>query len=260
MIDWHCHLLPGVDDGSENLDESLAMGRFLVEVGFTDVCCTPHCLYGAYDNTPEMVQQATAALQKEFRKHNISLQLHPGMEYYLDEMFLRNLDHLQPLGDTRLVLVEAPNQAQPEILKDTLFQLLRRKWVPVMAHPERCPLFDTVSPGEGSKVFGWLRKLWPSRKNSSSTGSPSKQNLVNILSQMGCRFQGNIPSFGGFYGRAVSQQAHAHLAAGVYSFFGTDGHSPRAMKRALSQGLEVIDAAGGKVRDIGQRPEAQGQR
>lgn len=247
MIDWHCHLLPGVDDGSKNLDESIAMGRVLAEAGFTEIYCTPHCLHGAYDNTPEQVQQAVADLRQEFRKHQIPLRLHPGMEYYLDEMFLRKIDNLQPLGDSRLVLVEAPQQMQPDILKDSLFQLLRRKWIPVMAHPERCPLFDQSIGGDKNRILQWLGHLLPVRKKMPAAPSPGRQPLVQILTDMGCQFQGNIPSFAGCYGREVSQQAHAHLAAGLYTYLGTDGHDARSMKRNLASGLEVIDAAGGRL-------------
>ena len=243
MIDWHCHLLPGVDDGSKNIDESIAMGRLLVEAGFTEVYCTPHCLHGAYDNTPQRIQQATATLQQAFQKENLTLKLHPGMEYYLDEMFLQNLDQLQPLGDTRLVLVEAPQQARPEILKDALFQLRRRKWVPVVAHPERCILFDQACSGHKNFAGNWLGKLWPFRKSSSSQGLPAKETLLQILVNMGCQFQGNISSFAGLYGPEVTQQAHTHLLCGLYDYFGTDGHDARSLKRHLSRGLEKLAEA-----------------
>jgi len=243
MIDWHCHLLPGVDDGSKNVDESIAMGRLLVEAGFTEVYCTPHCLHGAYDNTPNCIQQATADLQQAFQKADLTLKLHPGMEYYLDEMFLQNLDQLQPLGNTRMVLVEAPQQPRPEILKDALFQLRRRKWVPVVAHPERCILFDQTCSGSKSSAAEWFGKFWPFHRASSPQNWPDKEPLVQTLVNMGCQFQGNISSFAGLYGPEVRQQAHAHLAAGLYNYFGTDGHDARSLKRNLSRGLEKLSEA-----------------
>lgn len=242
MIDWHCHLLPGIDDGSKCLDDSLAMGRLLAEAGFTEVYCTPHCLHGAYDNTPRNVQQLTAALQEAFHQHRIPLILHPGMEYYLDEMFLRNLDSLQPLGDSRLVLVEAAQQTHPEFLKDALFQLTRRKWVPVMAHPERCTLFDQADVVKKSIVPGWLSRIWPMRPKTSPESS-AKDSLLQTLIHMGCRFQGNITSFSGWYGPEVAQQAHAHLSAGLYDFFGSDGHNVRSLNRNLAKGLDRLAAA-----------------
>lgn len=240
MIDWHCHLLPGVDDGSKCLDESLAMGRLLAEAGFTEVYCTPHCLHGAYDNTPQNVQKLTAALQQAFNQHHIPLKLYPGMEYYLDEMFLRNLDLLQPLGDSRLVLVEAAQQTHPEFLKDALFQLMRRKWVPVMAHPERCILFDQSAGVKKSMVPAWLSRLWPVRSKVTSPVSSTEDSLLQTLIHMGCRFQGNIPSFSGWYGPDVAQQAHAHLNAGLYDFFGSDGHNVRSLNRNLVKGLDRL--------------------
>lgn len=243
MIDWHCHLLPGVDDGSKNFDESLAMGRLLIEAGFTEVYCTPHCLHGAYDNTPQRVQQATASLQQAFQEADLNLRLHPGMEYYLDEMFIQNIDQVQPLGDTRLVLVEAPQQARPEVLTDALFQLRRHKWIPVIAHPERCILFDQACSGRDVSAATLLGKLWPFRKKSSPQGMPVKQTFLQVLVNMGCRFQGNISSFAGLYGPEVRQQAHAHLICGLYDYFGTDGHDARSLKRNLSRGLEKLAEA-----------------
>lgn len=257
MIDWHCHLLPGVDDGSKNLAESLAMGRILADAGFTEVCCTPHCLHGVYDNTPEIVQQTTAALQKAFQKEDIPLRLHPGMEYYLDEMFLKKLDDLQPLGNSRLVLVEAPQQASPEILKNTLFQLLRRNWVPVMAHPERCTIFDNPHV---EKRAAWLRKMWPFNRGQ---GSTVEESLLQTLVNMGCKFQGNISSFVGGYGPEVARQAHAHRVAGIYGCFGSDGHDAKSLKRMLVTGLkrlaevqgDTITKArrGGRVQEAGSK-------
>jgi protein-tyrosine phosphatase len=243
MIDWHCHLLPGVDDGSNSLDESLAMGRLLAEAGFTEVYCTPHCLHGAYDNTPKGVQQATAALQKAFQQHNIPLKLHPGMEYYLDEMLLRNMDELQPLGTSRLILVEAAQQAHPDMLKDALFQFLRRKWIPVVAHPERCVLFDQPCSDTETSVASWLARLWPFRRTGSVDVLPPATTLLQTLIDMGCQFQGNIPSFAGCYGPEVADQAHAHLAAGLYGYFGSDGHDARSLKRNLARGLRMVTEA-----------------
>ena len=138
-----------------------------------------------------------------------------------------------------MVLVEAPQQARPEVLKDALFQLRRRKWVPVIAHPERCILFDQACSGGKSYAGNWLGKtLAISHSLLVSGGGRSKETLLQILVNMGCQFQGNISSFAGLYGPEVTQQAHAHLVGGLYDYFGTDGHDARSLKRNLSRGLQ----------------------
>jgi protein-tyrosine phosphatase len=243
MIDWHCHLLPGIDDGASSLDESIAMGRVLVEAGFSEIYCTPHCLYGAYDNTPAKVQEATRELQQAFCKAAIPLRLHPGMEYYLDEMFLRHLDNLQPLGQSRLVLVEAPQQAHPELLRDFMFQLLRRKWTPVLAHPERCALMNVAKGAEKTGRRGWLRNIWPFGRQLAASGGGERESLRESLYNMGCRFQGNISSLAGWYGRDVEGQAITNLNLGFYNYYGTDGHNARGLKRTISRGLQKIAEA-----------------
>jgi protein-tyrosine phosphatase len=219
------------------------MGRVLAQAGFSEVYCTPHCLYGAYDTTPAEVEQGVRELQQAFRKAGISLRLHPGMEYYLDEMFLRHLDNLQPLGQSRLVLVEAPQQAHPELLRDFMFQLLRRKWTPVLAHPERCVLMNVAKADEKRYRRGWLRKVWPLSRQPAATGVAERESLRESLCNMGCRFQGNISSLTGWYGREVEKQAIANLNQGFYNYFGTDGHNARGLKRTLLRGLQKISEA-----------------
>lgn len=87
MIDWHCHILPAIDDGLETLSESLEMARLLASAGFRQVHCTPHCVLGRFDNRPSQVQRATEELQKQVNRAGIPLLLSPGMEYSLDEYF-----------------------------------------------------------------------------------------------------------------------------------------------------------------------------
>ena len=85
MIDFHCHILPGIDDGCRDLDESLVLAQVLVAAGFKEVFCTPHCIHGVYDNTPSSVRAAVDQLQQQVIREGIPLKLHSGMEYCLVE-------------------------------------------------------------------------------------------------------------------------------------------------------------------------------
>lgn len=208
MIDHHCHILPGMDDGAKTLAESLEMARLLVAAGFREVCCTPHCIRGSYDTTPEEVCEATTALQGALHGEGIALRLQPGMEYYLDEFFL-DLQVLLPLGDSRLLLVEAPGQANAEVVRQGLEKVCAAGLTPLIAHPERSEVFT-------SRV-------------------PSLATLPE-----GCLLQANIGSFTGLYGSQAQRRAYDLLRAGRYAALGSDGHDARRLPAMLEGWREKL--------------------
>lgn len=198
MIDYHCHILPALDDGAQDLAEALEMARLLAAAGFREVCCTPHCIRGSYDTTPAQVREAVAALQASLHGEGIDLRLRPGMEYYLDEFFL-GLEEVQPLGEGRLVLAEAPGQANAEVVREGLEKIASLGLTPLIAHPERSPIFNFSDAG-------------------------AKRKTQNLQLPQGCLCQANIGSFTGFYGSRVQRCAYEQLRCGQYAAFGSDAH------------------------------------
>ena len=138
MIDCHCHILPGLDDGAADLVESLDLCRWFVSHGYTEVVCTSHRTR-LYPNTAETVEQAVAALQLELDQRGIALRLHPSLEYRLiPETWLP--ERLLPWQDDHL-LIELPLR-KPEkmggiVPENEIRQLLADGYQPVLAHPER---------------------------------------------------------------------------------------------------------------------------
>jgi protein-tyrosine phosphatase len=247
MIDYHCHLLPAIDDGAGTLAESLEMARILAAHGFRQVCCTPHCMRGSYDTTPAQVREAVAWLQDVLDREGIALRLQPGMEYHLDEHFLE-LDTLQTLGDSRLLLVEAPSQGNMAVINDGIFRIAHQGLTPLIAHPERCALL--APPG----TDGLFDKVWT--RFVPSNAKISAQNSLNMLKEMGCLFQGNLGSFSGVYGRRVEARARAMLSQGLYACLGSDGHRADALRSILA--ADAMMEAG--VRELLERPGAIGER
>jgi protein-tyrosine phosphatase len=237
MIDYHCHLLPGIDDGAKDLAESLEMARILAAHGFREVCCTPHRIRGSFDTTPAQVRAAVASLQAAVDREGIALRLRPGMEYYLDEYLLAALDAplLLPGG---LLLVELPTRCSEEHARETLYQVVRRGFTPLIAHPERSPLLQPpVEPKSlARKIFGPLLKVPLSTHRSSLSTQPLTQHasLIAYLKDLGCRFQGNLGSFNGAYGRQAEARARAMLAQGLYACLGSDGHRPEQLRSILA--------------------------
>lgn len=224
MIDYHCHLLPGIDDGAATLEESIAMARALCSAGFTTVCCTPHLIKGAYESSPAGIREMTKQLQLQLAAESIPLQLIPGAEYYLDEYLPEFLHDPLLLGETGLLLVEIPNHLPIEFVKETCFRIKGSGFTPLIAHPERCTLLGTEQQDTGRK------SLWSSLFNSTPKTPDSKLDsqhpeLLSYLKELGCKFQGNLGSFAGYYGERVRRKSEEFLATGIYTHFGSDLHS-----------------------------------
>lgn len=232
MIDWHCHILPGIDDGAPDVAVAVAMARLLSQSGITEVYCTPHHITGLYPNTPEQVRAAVRELQAHLDRDAISLQLHPAMEYYLDEYFLVDLNDPLTLGESNRLLVEIPSQVRPDLVREALARTLRKGLIPVIAHPERSRLLETP-PARGF----WQRLLGGGERGTSTANALT----FDELRAMGCLFQGNLGAFAGYYGPAVQQRAEAFATAGHYACFGSDGHNAVMLKNCLTSGLAAVN-------------------
>lgn len=233
MIDYHCHLLPGFDDGAADLDEAVEMARLLAAAGIDEVHCTPHCIRGVYLHTPAQVVGAVATLQHELDRLGIPLRLRPGMEYYLDEFFPVQLADPLPLGASRMLLVEAPSQGDPERLRANLRLVADKGLIPLFAHPERCRLLDETD--SGANLWGRLRQAagW-------QRPGTEPQSLLSQLMADGVLLQGNLGAFVGHYGQGVRRRALALGHSGRYHCFGSDGHNPIALQAFLAAGLEAV--------------------
>jgi len=222
MIDYHCHILPGLDDGPRDIADSVAMAAQLADHGFTEVYCTPHQIRGYYVAEAAQVLAAVAELQARLDLEGIGIRLHPGREYYVDEFFSSVLADQLTLGRSALVLFEAPVQTGAELLKDAVYQTIRQQLVPLLAHPERYQILTVPSPG------------WFSRRRQDDTA------LAENLLEMGCFFQGNVGSFAGLYGKEAMRTSITFLERGFYACLGSDGHSPGHLNRVLNKGLRKI--------------------
>lgn len=230
--DWHCHILPGIDDGAANLAESVEMARFLRDAGFTTICCTPHLIRGFYERSAAETKGLVTRLQQQLAAAAIQVKLLAGAEYYLDEYLLSFLDDPLPLGDTQQLLIEIPGHAEPEFVRETCFRIKCSGYTPLIAHPERCSLLE-LKPADPVK-----RNLWGSLFNSKLKTQNSE--LLDYLQQIGCRFQGNLGSFAGVYGRKVREKAIGFMASGLYDCFGSDAHTPERLEVILDAGWQSV--------------------
>ena len=230
-IDYHCHILPGLDDGPKEPTTSLEMARLLAEAGYREVYCTPHLIKGMYDASTDDVLHERDRLQHELESEGINMKLLAGREYYLDEFLLSYLRQPLLLEGTTCVMIEIPSHAAVDLVKETLFAVARRGYTPFIAHPERCWLLE-MPEHELHSTRKWKR--WFSRGTAESSENEQGNELLRYLKQLGCQFQANLGSFHGQYGGRVKANTRYFDKTGIYTHAGTDAHSPEAVRSIVS--------------------------
>lgn len=214
MIDIHCHILPGLDDGADSLEEAVAMARRAVADGIRCIVATPHVLTGLYHNTREAILLAAAHLQEALQKAEIPLTLLPGAEYRLEPDLPQRLSRgeLMTLNDTgRYLLVEFPATLIPDYANPVFYQLLLQGVTPIIAHPER------------------------------HTGFAREPATLQELVERGALTQLTAGSLTGLIGPAAASVARSFLKHGCAHFIATDAHAAtgRAPVLALARKTAV---------------------
>lgn len=139
MIDLHCHMLPGIDDGAPDLATALAMARIAVADGIQVTACTPHIYPGLYENNAAGIRAAIAALRLALADAAIPLQLVEGADVHLTPDLLADLGKgvIPTINATRYFLLEPPHHVAPPRFEEHVFHLIAHGYVPVITHPER---------------------------------------------------------------------------------------------------------------------------
>ena len=139
MFDLHAHILPGVDDGAETMDDAVEMARVAAKHGTSVILATPHRRDVTENFSVPHIQGLAADLSEELQRRSIDLEILIGMENHLDmelpEAFLTG--QALPMNGSRYALVELPFFGYPDYTEDVLFQLQLQGITPVLAHPER---------------------------------------------------------------------------------------------------------------------------
>jgi len=211
VIDLHCHILPGIDDGAANIGVSLEMARASVADGVTAIACTPHILPGLYHNTGPQIREATSQLQDALDEANIPLQLVTGADVHIIPDLAAGLrsGRLLSLADSRYVLVEPPHHVAPVKMGDVFFQLLLAGYVPIVTHPER---------------LSWIG---------------AQYSILQGLVRGGVWMQITAGSLTGAFGRSAQYWANRMLEEGCAHILATDAHDMERRAPDLSKGFEL---------------------
>lgn len=213
MIDCHCHILPGLDDGPESLEEMAAMASLAVADGITAAIATPHTNNNRYHNPPARVTELVDIAQQYLDEQNIPLRLYPGAEIHLEQS-VASLIREGEVGTlnhgSRYVLIELPIYDVPFGLQDELFLLARQGLTPIIAHPER------------------------------NMRLQKDMDLLEALVTQGALCQLTAGSITGAFGPRVQNSAERMVQRRLAHFIASDAHTTRTRIPALAQAVTVV--------------------
>lgn len=227
--DVHSHILPGVDDGSPDAAESVAILEGLHERGVRKVVFTPHVSRSMFPNKADDLKvrfsEFVTALPDPLRS---DMRFHLASEYMVDEFFAADGDRLC-WPDGKHILIEMSYYERSREIRDTIFNLQMDGFQPVLAHPERYVFYQ--------KVVDKKR------------GVAELDDFVNA----GCALQLNVMSLTGAYGEPSMAIVRWLLDHDMYSFIGTDVHSRRQIDHF--SGFQITSAQMDKVRQLARQNE-----
>ncbi|MDV2585723.1 tyrosine-protein phosphatase [Levilactobacillus brevis] len=197
MIDLHCHLLPGVDDGSKSMDISLKLATDAVKDGIDYALLTPHHMNGVYLNHKQSVIQQTQEFQVELDRHKIPLKVFPGQEVRINGDLLTALDQDDILfadEGGQYLMLEFPDDDIPNYTSNMIYELMQRGIIPVIVHPER-----------NTKIM-------------------KQPDILYDLLNKGCLSQITAGSYVGIFGHKVQKFSKQLIQSGQAYVFASDAH------------------------------------
>ncbi|PLR84033.1 hypothetical protein CVD25_13080 [Bacillus canaveralius] len=220
IVDIHNHILPGLDDGPENWEETILLAKQAVDSGINHVIATPHHKHihkhHFYENDHSMILTMAESVNQLLKEHEIPLNVYPGIEFHLHENIRNdienNLEHFLTLNKTgKYLLMELPCSYYPTQTEEVLYELQKKGFVPILAHPER------------NKIL---------RKN------PSK---IYDMVQRGILVQITAGSITGTHGRRLKNFSLHLLDHELVHFVASDAHHYTRRKFELINSYEYIE-------------------
>ena len=199
VTDIHSHILPGIDDGSPDIDTSLFLINGLIKLGIKQSIATPHIIGDLYRNDANSINSSLSILKKALLENQIDFKVSAAAEYMLDAYFLELLSTKTPLLTIKdnLVLTEFSYADKPYSVEQIVFAIITEGYQPILAHPER---------------YGYYHNDF-------------KQ--YDFLNELGFLLQVNLLSLTGYYGKPAAKAANYLIKNNLASYVGTDLHHER---------------------------------
>jgi protein-tyrosine phosphatase len=213
MIDIHCHILPGLDDGARTMDEALAMARMAAADGIDTLVASSHITPGVYDNSPEQIVAAAEAFGERLSREGIPLRIIPGADVRMTPDLLKgDARCLRINRDTPYFLFEFPHDLVPPGSERLVEALLGKGWIPVITHPER---------------------------NRDLQRRPEK---LEPFVKLGCLVQITAMSLTGEFGPRAQAVSERYMKEGLVHLIATDAHDTEKRPPILSRALRRAEA------------------
>lgn len=202
QTDIHSHLLPGLDDGVNSLEESHQLIMQFMELGYRKLITTPHVMSDFYRNEPIHIHEKLNLLNQYLKEKNVDLTVEAAAEYYLDEMLIGKVNNNEVLltFGSKYLLFETNFLTEPFQLNEFIFSAITQGYKPVLAHPERYQYLIT------------------------------NFSKVEDLRNRGVLFQINMPSIIGAYSKPIQKLAIQLIEKGWVEFLGSDCHNQMQME------------------------------
>lgn len=204
--DMHSHLLPGLDDGLQSIEDTVNFIKQLQQLGYKKLICTPHILAEIYPNNPETILPKLQLVRNALQENNIDIKVEAAAEYMVDIDFENYVMANKPLltFGKNLILIEMSYVAASNNIENMIFQLRLKGLQPVLAHPERYTYY-------GGNIETFQR-----------------------FTDLGCYLQINILSLLGYYGEGAKNTAQNLLKKNMVTLVGTDMHHTNHLNGLLS--------------------------
>lgn len=214
MIDLHCHLLPGIDDGPPDLETALEMARIAVADGIEIIACTPHIYPGMYDNNGPDILRRVVELQTQLDQADIRLKLVAGCDAHVTPTMVAELNsgHIPTLAGSRYFLFEPPHHVAPPRLEETVLATMAAGYMPILTHPER---------------LTWIE---------------SHYDIMTRLVARGAWMQITAGALIGRFGKRPQYWAERMLDEGLVHILATDAHNLRNRKPKLAEATAAVAA------------------
>lgn len=215
MIDFHSHIIPGIDDGSRNIDETMQLLEEASKIGFDGVVLTSHYIENFFESDEKQRSDIMQNIQEALKRNNKNIKLYIGNENYLSNNLINLIKgkKASSINNSRYVLFEMPLtiEKEPMNLTDVIYNLQGNKFVPVLAHPER---------------YTFVKK---------------NPKIVYDLVDMGVLMQSNYGSILGQYGKRTEVVAKILLKNNLVHFLGSDVHRANSVYKRIPEALYKIE-------------------
>lgn len=213
MIDIHSHILPGIDDGAQTIEDSIEMAKAAVNEGITTIIATPHHKNNQFTNLKSSILTKVNDLNTVLKQENIPLTVLPGQEVRIYGEVIEDYykEEILTLNHTKYLFIEFPSSSVPRYAERLLYELQTEGIIPIIVHPER------------------------------NKELQEKPDLLYQFVKNGALTQVTASSVAGYFGKNVKKFSEQMIESNLTHFLASDAHNVHNRDFKIVEALEVIE-------------------